>query len=116
MRVGSAAGTYLRRFRPDAELIGVEHPVGAGIADLVWHAGDQIVIDEVKLGSCDLSDSRLIAQVTRFLAGAPAEFGDGFIGVRLVPLSRPCAARLIVGTLDGRLVPALSVPSWLEVK
>lgn len=69
MRVASAAGTYLRRCRPDADLLGVELPVGAGVSDLVWEHEGLVVIDELKSGVCDLGDPLLVAHVTRFLDG-----------------------------------------------
>lgn len=116
MQVASAAGTYLRRFSPDAELIGVERPLGAGVADLVWSHDGSIVIDEIKSGTCVLGDPPLVAQVARFLDGGRGEWGEAFSGVRLVPLSKPSGAHLIVGVANGLLVPADCVPDWLVVR
>jgi hypothetical protein len=117
MRVGSAAGTYLRRFRPDAELVGVEEPLGAGVADLVWRhkPSGAFVVDEIKLGCGDTSGSGLIAQISRLIDGGSARWGAEFVGVRVVPLTRPVNCCLVVSHCGDHLVTE-ALPAWLEVR
>lgn len=114
MQVGSAAGTYLRRYLPAASLVGVEVPLGGGCADLVWDHEGVIVVDELKSGTGDVS-AQLVAQVSRFLAGGTERWGTAFAGVRLVPLTNSSGCRLIVGVDDEQLVTA-ALPDWLVVR
>ena len=116
MRMASAASTYKLRFQPPAALVGVEVPLGAGVADLVWERPDgMVVVDEVKSGAITADDRRLIAQVARLVAGGHARWGELFVGVRVCPLRRPARTVLAVGAAGGRLVTVV-LPGWLEVR
>lgn len=116
MRLASAAGTYLRRFAPvEAALIEVEFPVGAGVADLVWQHNADVVIDEIKTGSVTRDDEDVVAQVTRFLVGGKALWGERFLGVRVVPLARPARAFFAVAS-NGEQLRTDVLPPWLEVR
>jgi hypothetical protein len=96
------ASAYLRRVQPDRwDLVGAELPVGHAVADLVWTdpvTGD-VVIDEIKSGGSGIDDPTVRSQVRRLYDGGRAEWGDAFVGVRLVPMR--ALAQTAIWHVDG---------------
>lgn len=75
---------------------GAEVPADAGVADLVWRSSQgEMLIDEVKVTGLArvLEDSRTRAQIDRYRAWGRSEFGDLFVGVRLLALAGPMRSR-----------------------
>lgn len=75
---------------------GAEVRAGAGVADLVWRSAQgEMLIDEVKVTGLArvLEDSRTRAQIDRYRAWGRSEFGDLFVGVRLLALAGPMRSR-----------------------
>jgi hypothetical protein len=101
------ASAYLRRMRPDGwALVGAEVRVGHAKADLVWvhDASGDIVIDEIKSGAPGIGDTGVAGQVRRLYAGGLNEWGDRFVGVRLVQLRAPALTAIWVVADGGQLV------------
>jgi hypothetical protein len=89
LKVVTAAAVYLGRCVPEGyELVGVEEPVGGGVADLLWRkrGGTRILIDEMKTGSSEPGDLAVSLQVERLFRGGVAQWGSRFAGVRVLPL------------------------------
>lgn len=88
LRCVTAAATYLARCMPlGFELVGVEEPLGQGVADLIWCKGYRIVVDEMKTGKAAPHDPSVSAQVLRLIEGGAARWGTRFVGVRVLPLA-----------------------------
>lgn len=97
LRCVTAAATYIGRCVPRGYgLVGVEEPLGHGIADLVWGKAGRLFVDELKSGSAEPADSAVRAQVGRLLVGGTAMWGTRFLGVRVVPLG--CVRRAWIVT------------------
>ena len=113
-RIASATGTYLRRFVPDATLLGVGMRVGGGVADLVWAHKGLVAIDELKSGAIGCDDARGVAHLHCLVDGGRLMWGASFVGVRLVALLTPGPTVLV----QTNLVPTeFSVlPEWLQVR
>lgn len=75
---------------------GAEVPAGDGVADLLWRSPEgEMLIDEVKVAGLArvLEDARTRAQIDRYRRWGRSEFGDQFVGVRLLALAGPTRSR-----------------------
>lgn len=114
LRCVTAAATYLRRCRPAGfDLVGVEEPIGAGVADLVWRKGASVLVDELKTGSATPNDQAVRDQVMRLVDGGVARWSKRFVGVRVLPLA---AVRQAWLTRADRTVEAPIGAGPLEVR
>lgn len=105
LRCVTTAATYLARCRPRGfQLVGIEEPLGLGVADLVWSKEHHILVDELKTGRAAPNDPGVHAQVARFVEGGRVRWGGRFVGVRVLPLVAVRSAWLMRG--DG----AIEVP------
>lgn len=98
----SLAFRYLSDLRPAQPwmLLGVEHDTGAGFVDVAWvHAATrQVMFDELKTSRVSKGRQvppRWIAQARRYAGAGTLRHGDGFLGVRLLPLMPHGVARLV---------------------
>ncbi|GIM63356.1 hypothetical protein Pve01_80240 [Planomonospora venezuelensis] len=98
----SLAYLYLTEFPPAGSwrLLGVEFDTGDGPVDLAWvndRTGD-VFFDEVKTSR--VSNGRQpsptwVAQAHRYSMAGSAQFGEAFLGTRLVPLMAANTTRLV---------------------
>lgn len=100
MRVTTAAGSYLARYRPgpDVAFVGTEVPVKGGRIDIAWrHPHLGTFFDEIKtsrhpqavLAGDDLE------QVSRYVRSGVVLHGSRFAGVRYIPLLNPSGAQFV---------------------
>lgn len=72
-------------------LLGVEYDTGHGCADVAWQhdATGAVMFDEIKTsGSARWAPPDWLEQVARYNLGGLEQFGDLFVGTRLLPLAR----------------------------
>lgn len=107
MRVITAAGQYLQRYRPggEVEFLGTEVPVRDGIVDIAWrHPQVGVFFDELKTNrryhECLTPAAQ--EQLERYARSGAAEYGHRFYGVRYIPLLNPNAA--VVAQAEGSAV------------
>lgn len=99
LRCITAAATYIVRCLPVGfTLVGIEEPVGGGVADLVWSRGRSVLIDEMKTGRAAPTDRSVAEQVERLRSGG-TERWPGFVGVRVLPLE--CVRQAWLMTPNG---------------
>lgn len=105
IRIVTAAGQYLHRYRPGpaATFYGSEVTLGQGRVDLLWHHPSVgVFADEVKTTrhtTADLPASH-VDQVARYARDGWYRFGTGFAGVRYLPLLHPSSARWVSVDVD----------------
>lgn len=96
----SLARGYLSNCAPAAPwvLLGVEFDTGDGPVDVAWQdPGGRVFFDEIKTSRITGGQvaPSWMQQVHRYSKAGNAQFGDAFIGTRLLPLSRMRLARLV---------------------
>lgn len=96
----SLARTYLVTCAPAAPwaLLGVEFDTGAGPVDVAWQDLDgRVFFDEIKTSRITGGQvaPSWMQQVHRYSKAGRSQFGDAFVGTRLLPLSRMRLARLV---------------------
>ena len=92
----TAAGVYLRRFRPSApwSLIGTEVQHGDCRFDMAFERPEVgVVIDELKLGVSRAGETQVAEQVHRYLEAGKDRWGETFLGVRLCTVHAPAESR-----------------------
>ena len=96
----SLARGYLTNCAPTEPwvLLGVEFDTGDGPVDVAWQDPDgRVFFDEIKTSRITGGQvaPSWMQQVHRYSKAGRAQFGDAFIGTRLLPLSRMRLARLV---------------------
>lgn len=93
----TAAGVYLRRFRPGADwsLVADEFVADRNRFDLV-HRNEKgaTLIDELKLGVGRAGETAVRDQIDRYLETGGQLWGSSFVGVRLCAVHEPLQSRL----------------------
>jgi hypothetical protein len=105
MRVVTAAAQYLRRYRPNSQVlfIGTEVMVPDGRVDIAWeHPTLGVFFDELK--TTRHHETRLVGghldQVEGYVWSGVARYGSRFAGVRYIPLLHPANARWVTARGD----------------
>lgn len=106
LRCVTAAATYLGRCVPVGyQLVGVEEPLGGGVADLIWSSrnGHRMLVDELKTGQPAPVDRDVATQVARLRRGGLDRWPGQFVGVRVVTLGAVRRSWLVRpdGTLES---------------
>lgn len=111
-RLNSLASRYVGTFALPAgtKLLGSEISVAGSRLDLVWLLPSGLLVaDELKSGALrGAFDADLVAgQLARQLAGSLAQYGECFLGIRLVRLATPEASQFL--SADGQTIPLSEV-------
>lgn len=116
----SLAHRYLTKFAVSAtngwHLLGVEFETGHGPVDVAWQhePNGAVMFDEIKTsGSAQWAQPEWIYQIARYNLGGLEQFGDLFIGTRLLPLARMDIAEWFpqfYGPEGYKIAPTVSDP------
>jgi hypothetical protein len=105
-RIAAAIYTYLTWLIPPAPwlLSTTELPIGVNRVDLAWaDPAGRILIDEVKTGRLGIGLTATGLQITEYLKAGSHQFGDAFLGIRVVSTGDP--TRSWLQPPRGRPVP-----------
>lgn len=117
--LGGYLGVFLWRAYPPApwRLAAVEPSYCGGAADLLWaHPDGRRLVDEIKIDSLPVTQGghrrKVLQQIERHTAYGIAEFGDHYLGLRLLTLSTP--RRSLFVPPNGQRVALLTTPWCTE--
>ena len=114
MRVVTATGVYLNRFRPgnEALYLGSELTYPGGRIDVAWRIpGVGVFFDEIKTSRHVGVNPDDEEQLRRYGSFGRAEYGSDFLGIRYLPLLNP--SRSLLANLIGdalKLTPLADSP------